>query len=271
MTRDMNTPGKQVVDGQAVAQAAGWLRSARKAIAFTGAGASTESGIPDFRGGDGLWRRFPPAEYATLGAFMANPGKVWRMLAELEELLEAQPNMGHEALAQLEAMGLLAGVITQNIDGLHQRAGSRTVVEFHGSSQSFTCMRCQARYDAGAVRGMPRAGDAPMPMPTDCHNGGTGCMLKPDVVLFDEGIPQEAMHQTAQLLEGADLVLVAGTSCEVYPAAGIPTTVRANGGRIVEINLEPVPHLGADLVLQGSFGGVLAALAATLQDGLVEK
>ncbi len=248
--------------------AAHWVKSAQKAIAFTGAGASTESGIPDFRGAAGLWSRYNPAEYATLGAFLRNPAKVWNMLAELESLLDAQPNPGHRALAQLEQMGAVRGIVTQNIDGLHQAAGSNTVVEFHGSNRTFTCLGCGQRFARDAVRAMPRAPGTRMPQPGGCAHparpGPAGCVLKPDVVFFDEMIPQEAVLASERLLQDADLILVIGTSCEVYPAAGFPAQVRRQGGKVIEINLEPADGLHPDLRLLGKSGEILPALASRL-------
>lgn len=248
-------------------QAAGWIAAARKAIAFTGAGVSTESGIPDFRSAGGLWSRYNPAEYATLGAFRANPAKVWRMLAEMEQVLDTQPNAGHVAMARMEAEGALAGIITQNIDGLHQAAGSRKVVEYHGSSRSYTCQTCRTRYSRDAVQEMPRAADSPMPVPAECSHVGEHadgkarpCAIKPDVVFFDELIPDSAQLGAMGLLHGADLILVAGTSCEAYPASEIPWQVRRQGGKVIELNLEPSGDLQADLVLQGHFAHLMQAL-----------
>ena len=237
-------------------EAARWMSLARKTVALTGAGVSTESGIPDFRSENGLWTRFPPGEYATLGAFHRHPQKVWQMLTELEGLLDAQPNAGHLALAALEREGALAGIVTQNIDGLHQAAGSRTVVEFHGNGHTFTCLRCNERFSRQRVTLMPRKGA--IPHPPDCAQGQ--CLLKPDVVFFDEQIPGDAIVGTERLLAGADLVIVAGTSCEVYPAAEIPFQVRRQGGKVIEINLEPAMDLQPDLLLQGAFGQVMPRL-----------
>lgn len=239
-------------------QAAEWLATSRKSIAFTGAGVSTESGIPDFRGAEGLWARFDPAEYATLGAFRTDPEKVWRMLVELETVLDAQPNAGHVAMAELEAGGALEGVITQNIDGLHQAAGSTRVVEYHGSGRSFSCLTCGANY--------PRKQVELMGMPPRCDAGDAGAIcgavLKPDVVFFDEAIPRQAIADSMQLVADADVVLVAGTSCEVYPASEIPRQVRGQGGRVIEINLEPAAALRPDILLQGRFGELLPRLKA---------
>jgi NAD-dependent deacetylase len=248
----------------AIGEAAHWIAASRKTIVLTGAGVSTESGIPDFRSAAGLWSRYNPAEYATLGAFRANPGKVWAMLAELEGLLDTQPNAGHEALARMERGGALAGIITQNIDGLHQAAGSRTVVEFHGSNRTFTCQTCQQGFTREAVRAMPRASAHPLPLPAGCPRVGPAgerpCVLKPDVVFFDEAIPDRAHRGAMELVAGAELILVAGTSCEVYPAAEIPWQVRRRGGRVIELNLEPATELQAELVLQGSFSEVMTAV-----------
>jgi len=263
--------------------AAQWLGSARKAIALTGAGVSTESGIPDFRGAEGLWSRYDPGEYATLGAFQANPRKVWGMLAELDDLLDARPNPGHEAFARLEKGGALAGIVTQNVDGLHQAAGSRNVVEFHGSNLTYSCLACGDSFPREAVAVMPREADSPMPVPPACkraevsrmgeqeagdrgrdrggdRGGEKPCVLKPDMVFFDEMIPQAAIDGAWALVEEADLILVAGTSCEVYPASQIPWEVRRRGGRVIEINLEPASELQADLVLQGLFSQTASAL-----------
>ena len=128
------------------------LQKSHNGVALTGAGVSTESGIPDFRGKNGLWSRYDPIEYGTLNAFMENPEKVWRMLASLLDTVDAKPNKGHKALAALEQQGLLSGVITQNIDSLHQKGGSINVVEFHGTHNTFSCLTCGASYDLAFVK-----------------------------------------------------------------------------------------------------------------------
>jgi NAD-dependent deacetylase len=244
-----------------VDEAARRLRAARKTVVFTGAGVSTESGIPDFRSAEGLWSRYDPAEYATLSAFARHPAKVWNMLAELERVLEAEPNPGHRALARLEAGGGVAGIITQNVDGLHQAAGSRIVVEYHGSNRTFTCIACGNRFPRAVVREMAPVPGTRIPRPDPCPaEAPERCMLKPDVVFFDEMIPPAAVSASAELIQGADLILVIGTSCEVFPAADLPRQVRGQGGAIVEINLEPASDLNPDLLLQGRFGQVMPAV-----------
>jgi NAD-dependent deacetylase len=234
----------------AIKLAAGMLKKSRKAVALTGAGVSTESGIPDFRSADGLWSRFDPVEYGTLGAFQRNPPKVWQMLKELLSLVDCRPNRGHGAMARLEEMGILHGIITQNIDGLHQKAGSRHVIEFHGSMASFSCPGCGAKKLLGEIRQM----EAPPQCPV-CRS-----ILKPDVVFFDEQIHPHAQRETEKLLRGADLLLVAGTSCAVMPASFIPTQVLSQGGALIEINLAPVLAGIARVSLAGKFAEVMSAI-----------
>ena len=243
---------QEISDG--AARAAELIRSAGRVIALTGAGASTESGIPDFRSRNGLWSRFDPLEYGTIGVFRRDPGKVWTMLAELLAVTDAEPNAGHRALAAMEAMGRLHGIITQNIDGLHQKAGSRSVVEFHGSLAAFSCGRCRTRQSLAEVRTMP--------LPPLCT---CGAVLKPDVVFFDEAIPPDALRVTEQLIGTADVLIVAGTSCQVAPASTIPLRVRRRGGRIIEVNLEPALGQLADITLANGFGASMSCLLAHLQ------
>lgn len=235
-------------------RAAALIRKAGKVIALTGAGVSTESGIPDFRGRSGLWSRYDPMEYGTLGAFRRDPHKVWIMLAELLAITDASPNAGHEAMAAMEEMGFLRGIITQNIDGLHQKAGSRTVVEFHGSLAAFSCGRCRSSY--------PLAEVLVMKLPPVCQ---CGAILKPDVVFFDEAIPPEALAMTEELVGGADVLIVAGTSCQVAPASAIPGMVRQGGGRIIELSLDPALGQMADVTLKGGFRATMSCLLAHLR------
>jgi NAD-dependent deacetylase len=192
-------------------------------------------------------------EYGTLGAFRRDPDKVWTMLSELLCIVDAKPNAGHEAMAGMERSGCLAGVITQNIDGLHQKAGSRAVVEFHGSLATFSCLSC-----GGAL---PLAEVLPMALPPRC---GCGAILKPDVVFFDEAIPSRALAMTEKLVSRAEVLIVAGTSCRVAPASSIPRMVKQRGGVIIEVNLEPALGALADVTLAGKFAGIMTMLAARL-------
>ncbi len=219
-------------------------------IALTGAGISTESGIPDFRSKDGLWSRYDINEYGYLQSFLKNPAKVWKMLAEMAELFEkAKPNPAHYALAELEKLGLLKAVITQNVDGLHQEAGSKKVIEFHGSFNTLTCLNCGKKYSKEEInlKNLPR-----------CTCNG---ILKPDIVFFGEPIPTKALNEAFELASKSDLMLVIGTSCAVYPAAELPIIVKRNGGKIIEINREEgeLSYL-ADYKLLGKAGEILPKL-----------
>ena len=221
----------------AIRRIAGWVRDARKVVALTGAGISVDSGIPDFRGPGGLWDRFDPMEYATLAAFLSRPEKVWEMIREMNAVIgAARPNPGHLALARLEAMGKLAAIVTQNIDNLHQEAGSRTVIEFHGNGRHLVCLECGRRVAADQA---PRA---EFPPRCSCPRQP---VLKPDVVFFGEMIPQEAGTRAQAEAMGCDVMLVIGTSAVVAPASGIPWIARKSGAMVAEINLEPTPLTGS--------------------------
>ena len=228
--------------------AAALLRQGRRAVALTGAGISVESGIPDFRSPDGLWSRFDPGEYAHIRALRANPAKVWTMLREMEELISrARPNPAHLALAELEARGILLGIITQNVDNLHQAAGSKRVVEYHGNALRFRCDLCKAPH--------PRENLDFKHTPLYCRCGG---LIRPDVVFFGEAIPPAAQAEAEVLARGCDLLLVIGTSGEVAPASYLPYTARESGAIIVENNLKPtrLTYTLTDHFLPGPAGKV---------------
>ena len=213
----------------AVAEAAALVRSARTVAALTGAGISVGSGIPDFRSPGGLWTVFSPEEYATLEVFRRDPAKAWRLYrAMANTLIGAKPNAAHQALVELEAIGRLHGIVTQNIDGLHQQAGSSRVFEIHGEHRHLHCLQCGDLEPLSPE--LQQAGDVPR-----CKH--CGFPLKPNVVLFGESVRDlEAIHA---LIADCDLLLVIGSSAQVYPAAALPARVRRNGGRIVECNREP--------------------------------
>ncbi len=219
----------------AVEAAAQLLCRRPRAVALTGAGISVDSGIPDFRSPGGLWEEFDPMDYATLDAFLEDPHRVWRMLQRLEGILQrAAPNAGHVALARLEELSVLQGIVTQNIDNLHQLAGSRQVVEFHGNGSRLRCLGCGAQLDGARA---PRSQGVPL-----C---ACGAVLKPDVVLFGEMIPEPAMAGALRLLEACEVLLVVGTSATVAPASLMPMMTRQQGAALVELNLAPtaVSHL----------------------------
>lgn len=203
-----------------------YIMDAKYIVAFTGAGISVESGIPAFRGENGLWTRYDPEEYASIEAFMKSPNKIWEMMLSLKDTyIKAEPNYAHKVLALLEEKEVVKTVITQNVDGLHQRAGSKNVIELHGSLNRVKCLVCGYTMDINIfnLEELPRC-------PFD------GAVLKPDVVFFGEPLPRDqwikAMRETYQ----ADVFLMIGTSGVVYPAAMLPQIAQENGSIIIEVN-----------------------------------
>jgi NAD-dependent protein deacetylase/lipoamidase len=220
-------------------------------VALTGAGVSTESGIPDFRSAGGIWKQFDPYEVASIDGFARDPERVWEFYGlRLGILREAAPNPAHHALAKLEADGLLQAVITQNVDGLHRRAGSREVVEVHGTIATASCPRCGRRESRERVEQL-------LPLPR-CE--GCGAVLKPDVVMFGELLPVAEIDRATELARGAGLLLVVGSSLQVWPVAGLPEETLLHGGRLAIVNREPTPYdHRAALVAHASSGEILAA------------
>lgn len=239
-----------------IARAAKIIRTSKNMIALTGAGISTESGIPDFRSAGGLWDKYDPAVYATIQAFHAMPERVWEMMFDMADLtMNAKPNPGHAALAELEKMKLLKGIITQNIDNLHQAAGNVNVIEYHGNVSRLECLRCGATYghDEFDARMMAKK------IPPRCKK--CDVILKPTVVFFGEMIPPAALAGSEELAERADVVLVVGTSAVVYPAASIPLIAKQNGAAIIEFNVEET-----DLTLSATDVFILGMCGTTLPE-----
>ena len=229
---------------------------AQPCVVLTGAGVSTESGIPDFRSATGIWATYDPMEYATIDAFRRDPAKVWDFYAKrLGVLAQAKPNAAHVALAELERRGLVEAVITQNVDRLHQEAGSRRVIEVHGSIRSASCLVCGHREEYERVIEL-----GPVPACADC-----GAVLKPDVVMFGELLPAGAIEEASELVRRAGLLLVVGSSLEVYPVAGLPEEAIQAGARLALVNRGPTPYdRRADLKIDASAGETLAAALAPL-------
>ena len=236
------------------------LSSARRGLALTGAGVSAESGIPTFRGEGGLWKQYDPVKVASIEYFMADPSAYWRVSKDRGRVaLAARPNPGHHALAALEAAGHLAGVVTQNTDGLHQEAGSRNVIEIHGSSRTVQCLDCGTREPRADVQAR-----LDVEMPPRCKVCG-GTFLKPTVVLFGEPMPQAAVAKAFALAREADLVLVVGSSLVVYPAADVPLVALRSGARMIVINAEPTPFDElAEVVIHGRSGEVLPKIVGLI-------
>lgn len=252
-----------LVNDKDLTRAAELLRASNKAVALTGAGISVASGIPDFRSPEGIWHSFDPMEYATIEAFITHPEKVWQMFIAVSRLVrQASPNAAHQALAAFEQAGRLQAVITQNIDGLHQVAGSHNVIELHGTGRVLACPEC------GYTEPTPDTGlqDEPVACPRVATVPGSHRVyrfLKPSVVLFGEELPRNAFQEFIHWQNSLDLLLIVGTSADVYPAAALPSAVKALGAHIIEINLEPTRISGiADAFLQGRAEDVLPALQA---------
>jgi NAD-dependent deacetylase len=244
------------VDASALARL---IRANQPCVVLTGAGVSTESGIPDFRSPTGIWAEFDPAEYASLPAFRADPAKVWRFYKpRIAMLTKAEPNAAHRALAALEDAGFVEAVVTQNIDLLHERAGSRNLVEVHGSIRTATCPACGSSSPREAVVAKLEHADAPV-----CDR--CGAVLKPDVVFFGELLPAAAIERAFELAQRARLLLVVGSSLEVHPVAALPEETLTAGGRLAIVNKGPTPYDGrAELKLDESAGETLGAVADEL-------
>ncbi|QEY33608.1 NAD-dependent protein deacylase [Caproiciproducens galactitolivorans] len=228
-----------------------WIDRSKRIVFFGGAGVSTESGIPDFRSVDGLYRqhyKYPPETMLSHSFYVTHTAEFFDFYRTKMLCLDAKPNAAHKKLAELEKAGKLTAVVTQNIDGLHQMAGSKAVYELHGSVHRNYCQRCHKLYDAEFMlhsKGIPT-----------CFCGGT---IKPDVVLYEEGLDQRTLYGAIEAIERADMLIIGGTSLAVYPAASLIDYYR--GDRLVLINRDATPQDGnADLLIQGSIGEILSRI-----------
>lgn len=234
-----------------IARLQAWVEESRSIVFFGGAGVSTESGIPDFRSEDGLYAQqyaYPPETIVSHSFFQQRPEEFFKFYRDRMLWPDAKPNPAHLKLAELERAGRLSAVVTQNIDGLHQAAGSKTVFELHGSVHRNYCVKCRRPYPLSSVlecTGIPR-----------CTCGGT---VRPDVVLYEEALDAAVMEGALEAIRAADLLLIGGTSLAVYPAAGLLRYYRGN--RLVLINKTPTPYdRSADLLLSGPIGEILGAV-----------
>jgi NAD-dependent protein deacetylase/lipoamidase len=239
-----------------ICKAAEIVFHSRLTLALTGAGISVESGIPDFRSAGGLWSKYDPAEYATIHAFHNDPEKIWNMLREMDELIaRARPNAAHLGLGEMEKLGFLHCIITQNVDNLHQAGGAEKVIEYHGNSSTLSCLWCGKKYKSEEKRGE--------------HVPRCACLkiLKPDVVFFGEPIPEEALNTSFQLASSAEAVLVVGTSAVVSPANTIPTIAKSRGATLIEMNMERtyLTETVTDIFIEGKAGETIPALVAELK------
>ncbi len=242
----------------AIRDAAELLQASKRAVVLTGAGISTPSGIPDFRSeGTGLWAKFEPMDVASLSAFRYHPERFFEWMRPLiRSILDAQPNASHRAIARLEDAGFVNTVITQNIDNLHQKAGSRNVLETHGSLETLSCGRCFTIFpSAGYIAPYLEAGTIP-------HCLQCGGILKPDVILFGEQLPQQTWQEAVKASRACDLMLVVGSSLEVLPVASLPMQSLDRGAHLIIVNHVPT-YLGvrADVVILADVAEVIPAIA----------
>jgi NAD-dependent deacetylase len=249
---------------QAHMRLAARMREAGSVVALTGAGISVPSGIPDFRSpGSGVWQRVDPMEVAHIDAFRKDPARFWRFYAErFASLQDKLPNDAHRALVSLEANGILDAVITQNIDMLQREAGTKRLIEVHGSIACCRCLGCPGQISLAELPARMAADSQRVPRCADC-----GAPLKPDVVLFGELLPEQAMAQARELCAQADLLLCVGSSLEVYPVAELPLMTHRAGGTVAIITQGPTPLDGlASERLHGDVVDELRALRAALED-----
>lgn len=240
-----------------IQKAAELIKQSKHCIAFTGAGISVESGIPPFRGQGGLWNKYNP-EILSLGYFYSYPESAWKEVKKLfyEFFGKAKPNKAHLALAELEKKGYLKTVITQNIDNLHQEAGSKSVIEFHGTAQHLECIECKSKYEPYL-----KIKNEDVPKCEKCNS-----VLKPAFIFFEESIPRQAFDDSTLHASKADLMIVVGTTGEVMPASTIPYACKRNGAKILEINPEHSLYTSkiTSLYLQGKAGEVLPKIIKEL-------
>ncbi len=237
------------------------IRQSRSTVALTGAGVSVPSGIPDFRSpGTGLWENVDPMEVAHIDVFERDPARFWTYYRpRFQTLGDKQPNRAHQALAELERRGLIAGVVTQNIDRLHRAAGSREVVEVHGTIETSSCRACATSFGLEQVEGL--FDEAGVAICSSC-----GGAVKPDVVLFGELLPEAAMARAQELAEAAELMICVGSSLAVYPVAGLPQLTLGRGGELAIVTKGETPYDGdAALKLEGEVDEELAALLEALE------
>lgn len=231
------------------------IKKSRHTTVFTGSGISVESGIPPFRGKNGIWNKYDP-NLADIGYFRSYPDESWAMLKEIffDHFGKAKPNQAHNCIAEMEKQGYVKAVITQNVDNLHREAGSKIVYEFHGTSRTMSCIRCGSSYDREQV--------SLETIPPRCTGVACRGILKPDFIFFGEGIPQEVMKLSFYEAQVADVFLVVGTTGEVMPACQVPILAKENGAKIIEINIESsnFTYGVTDIFLQGKATEMMSEL-----------
>ncbi len=246
-----------------IKKAAKFLVNSKNCIVLTGAGISTESGIPDFRGEGGIWDKYKPEIYGDISSFLQDPSKFWKMAEDIAPtLFNAEPNPGHYALAELEKMKIIKAIITQNVDELHQKAGAVIVYEVHGNINRFTCLGCRASYNKEQVLNKLKRKKKSSPLCDYC-----GMPLKPSVVLFGEDLPKFEKFMSIDLAKKADLMLIAGSSLTVAPICDLPVYTLSGGGKLIIVNDQPT-HLDdkAEIVLNGKTGILLPLIVEEIKN-----
>jgi len=258
----------RIIEKKKIQQAAELLANSKSAIALTGAGISTESGIPDFRGDEGIWKKYPIETFGTLESLLKDPTKFWDMAKKIApNIFKAKPNLGHYALTELEDLGIIKAIITQNIDELHQQSGSVIVYEVHGSINRFSCLGCRASYTKEQIYRKLKKEKKTGPSCDFCASP-----LKPSVVLFGEGLPRFEMYQSQALAQKADIMLIAGSSLSVAPVCDLPLYTLREKGKLIIVNDEPTDlDEKAEVVIHHKIGRVLPLIVEEIKKLLKER
>jgi NAD-dependent deacetylase len=253
---------------KSIKKAADLLLNSNYAIVLTGAGISTESGIPDFRGDSGIWKKYKPEIYGSFQSFLADPSKFWKMAEKIAPtLFDAKPNPGHYAIAELEKFNIVKALITQNVDELHQKAGSIIVYEVHGSVNRFTCLGCRASYTKEQIMRKLKKEKKSAPGCNYC-----GAPLKPSVVLFGEMLPNFEKYMSIDLAKKSDVMLIAGSSLSVAPICDLPIYTLSEGGKLIIVNDEPTDlDDRAEVVINNKTGIVLPLIMEEIKKNYIKN
>ena len=252
----------KAIEKKKIYHAANLLINAKHAIVLTGAGISTESGIPDFRSDSGIWKKYKPEIYGDIKSFLKDPSKFWKMAEEIApKLFNAKPNPGHYAIAELEKMDIVKAIITQNIDELHQKAGAVLVYEVHGNINRFTCLGCRASYTKEQILNKLKKDKKSFPICDVCASP-----LKPSAILFGESLPKFEIYYSQDIAKKSDLMLIAGSSLEVAPVCDLPIYTLREGGKLIIVNDEPT-HLDskAEVVIHHKTGTILPLIVEEIK------
>ena len=257
-----------LIEKESIRNASELLFNSKYAIVLTGAGISTESGIPDFRGESGIWKKYKPKIYGSIQSFLKDPSKFWKMAEEIAPtLFNAEPNPGHYAIADLEKLNIIKAIITQNIDELHQKAGNVIVYEVHGNINRFTCLGCRASYTKEhLLRKLKKEKN----LPPGCNY--CGAPLKPSVVLFGESLPNFEKYMSIDIAKKSDVMLIAGSSLTVAPVCDLPLYTLNEGGKLIIVNNHPT-HLDdkATVVIRHKTGTILPLIVEEIKKINAEK